>query len=78
MSFGKWYEEQKVSEGGGASSNSWFGDLTSGEQFLPLYEGMQPISFQSLRETMEAQMPKKIMGMNYQQRFQVRHPYIFI
>jgi Got1/Sft2-like family len=71
MSFGKWYDEQKASEGGDGSSNSWFGDLTSGEQLLPLYEGMQPISFQNIRETMEAQMPKKIMGMNYQQRFKV-------
>lgn len=73
MSFGKWHEQQKAAEenGGAASTSSWFGDT---EHLLPLYEGMQglqPVSFDSIRSSMEAQMPKKIMGMGYQQRFKV-------
>ena len=69
MSFGRWYEEQQAGEGG-ASGSSWFGDFNS-DQLLPLYEGMQPVNFQSIRSSMEAQMPQKIMGMGYQQRFKV-------
>lgn len=74
MSFGRWHEEQQAAESGaGGTSNSWFGDLTmSSEQLLPLYEGMQPVNLQSIRSSMEAQMPQKIMGMGYQQRFKVR------
>lgn len=76
MSFGRWHEEQKAAEspgGGGGGGLTWFSDLanSSGEQLLPLYEGMQPVSFQNIKESMEASMPKKIMGMNYQQRFKV-------
>ena len=81
MSFGRWHEEQQAAAegGGGASSSSWFGDLTmSSEQLLPLYEGMQPINLQSIRSSMEAQMPQKIMGMGYQQRFKVRGPLFFL
>ena len=74
MSFGKWYEEQKASEEGGDGANSWFGGLDVGlnsDQLLPLYENMQPVNFQNIRASMEAQMPKKILGMGYQQRFKV-------
>ena len=74
MSFGKWYEEQKAGEEGGDGGNNWFGGLDVGlnsDQLLPLYEGMQPINFQNIRASMEAQMPKKILGMGYQQRFKV-------
>ena len=74
MSFGKWYEEQKAAEGDGTSSNSWFGGMPdfSSDQLLPLYEGMQPVNLQSIRESMESQLPKKILGMGYQQRFKVK------
>jgi hypothetical protein len=72
-SFGKWYDEQKVEESGDAStsSSSWFDT----EQMLPLFntgEGMQNFSFDGMKQSMEAQMPKKILGMGYQQRFKVR------
>jgi hypothetical protein len=70
-SFGQWYEEQKVAEDGDTSgSDSWFGS----EQVLPLFntEGMQSFSFDGMKQSMEAQMPKKILGMGYQQRFKVR------
>lgn len=70
-SFGKWYDEQNVEESGAAStSSSWFDT----EQMLPLFntEGMQAFNFDSMKQTMEAQMPKKILGMGYQQRFKVR------
>jgi hypothetical protein len=76
-SFGRWYDDQRAAEGGGGGSNSsWF----SVEQTLPLFntdslqaytDGLQNISFDSMKQSMEAQMPKKILGMGYQQRFKV-------
>ena len=68
-SFGQWYEEKKQEESDEASS-SWFGDSGEG---LPLFnsENMQSFSFSNMRASMEAQMPKKIMGMGYQERFKV-------
>lgn len=49
------------------------------EEGLPLFstEGMPNISFDSMKQTMEASMPKKILGMGYQQRFQV-NPFLSI
>jgi outer membrane protease len=71
-SFGKWYEDQKAQEAGDdADGGSWFSSSSEG---LPLFntpEGMQNFSFDSMKQSMEAQMPKKIMGMGYQQRFKV-------
>jgi hypothetical protein len=72
--FGSWYDEQKASENGdtaGGSSSSWFS--VDSEQMLPLFntENLQGLSFDSMKQSMEAQMPKKIMGMGYQQRFKV-------
>lgn len=84
MSFGKWYEEQKQNENGDGTSNSslWMDPSAlsqsmmnmSSEDVLPLFntEGLQNFSFENMKQTMEAQMPKKILGMGYQQRFQVR------
>jgi hypothetical protein len=73
-SFGSWYDEQKAAENGDAmqSSSSWFS--VDSEQMLPLFssENLQGFSFESMKQSMEAQMPKKIMGMGYQQRFKVR------
>jgi hypothetical protein len=81
MSFGKWYEEQKNEENGsGGSGSSWFGDLRT-DTLLPLHEGMPTVNLQSIRSSMEAQMPKKVMGMGYQQRFKVSRivvPFIFL
>lgn len=67
-SFGQWYDDQKAGETG-ESSSGWFG----AEQMLPLFdaESMQHFSLTNMKSAMEAQMPKKIMGMGYQQRFQV-------
>jgi len=74
--FGQWYEETKAAEAGGetgaagTSSSSWGLSTDS----LPLFntESMQSISWGNMKASMEAQMPKKIMGMGYQQRFKVR------
>jgi hypothetical protein len=76
-SFGRWYEEKKNEENGdNAGGNSWF----DSDQFLPLFntENLQPISWSSMKASMENQMPKKILGMGYQQRFQVRGASIFL
>lgn len=69
-SFGKWYADQQADQhADGANSSSWFDT----EQGLPLFstEGMPSFSFESMKESMEASMPRKILGMGYQQRFQV-------
>ncbi len=71
-SFGKWYTDQQAeqnADGATSSTSSWF-DM---EQGLPLFstEGMPSFSIEGMRESMEASMPRKILGMGYQQRFQV-------
>ena len=75
-SFGRWYDDQRAAEGGaGGLKSSWF----SVEQALPLFntDGLQAYtdglqnSFETMKQSMEAQMPKKILGMGYQQRFKV-------
>jgi len=72
-SFGSWYDEQRAAENGDAdpSSSSWFS--IDSDQVLPLFnsENLPGFSFESMKQSMEAQMPKKIMGMGYQQRFKV-------
>lgn len=70
--FGQWYEEKKQ-EDGPTEGSSWFGSLGADMETLPLFnsESLQSFSFANMKQTMEAQMPKKIMGMGYQQRFQV-------
>ena len=77
-SFGSWYDEKRDSENGdaGSSSNSssWFSSMgIDSEQVLPLFnsENLQGFSLDSMKQSMESQMPKKIMGMGYQQRFKV-------
>uniref|UniRef100_A0A7R9ZII6 Vesicle transport protein n=1 Tax=Craspedostauros australis TaxID=1486917 RepID=A0A7R9ZII6_9STRA len=69
--FGQWYNEQKTDDAAASSnSSSWF-DIE--QQGFPTFstEGMPQFSFEGMKQTMEAQMPKKILGMGYQQRFQV-------
>jgi hypothetical protein len=75
-SFGSWYEQQQRAENGGGevestTSSSWFS--IDSEQVLPLFnsDSLQGFSFESMRQSMEAQMPKKVLGMGYQQRFKV-------
>ena len=75
-SFGSWYDQQRAAESGEgdpSSSSSWFSIDTASDQVLPLFnsDNLQGFSFDSMKQSMEAQMPKKIMGMGYQQRFKV-------
>jgi hypothetical protein len=66
--FGQWYEEKKAEENGDSQrSSSWF----NSDEVLPLFT-TESISWSGMKESMESQMPKKIMGMGYQQRFKVR------
>jgi hypothetical protein len=66
--FGQWYEEKKAEESGDSQrGNSWF----SSEEGLPLFN-TEAISWSGMQESMASQMPKKIMGMGYQERFKVR------
>jgi hypothetical protein len=69
--FGKWYEEKK--QEGESSTNSAWGIDMSGDSLLPLFstDNLPQVSFASMKQSMEAQMPKKILGMGYQQRFKV-------
>ena len=79
-SFGSWYDQQRAAENGeagdaaAASGSSMFSSFgMDSEQVLPLFnsESLQGFSFESMKQSMEAQMPKKILGMGYQQRFKV-------
>lgn len=73
-SFGSWYDEQKAAENGeGSSNSSWLSMSIDTEQTLPLFnsENLPGFSIDSITQSMEAQMPKKILGMGYQQRFKV-------
>lgn len=74
--FGKWYEEQQAEESGSGGS-SW---LLNMEEGIPLnFEAvdfranLEGLSFENMKQSMEAQMPKKILGMGYQQRFKVNY-----
>lgn len=70
--FGQWYDEKRAEEEGTANNSSFFGLDSSST--LPLFdnETMQNLSWSNMKASMEAQMPKQIMGMGYQQRFQVQ------
>jgi hypothetical protein len=69
-SFGQWYDDRRAEESGESSGSSWF--PSGADQMLPLFdsESMQSLSWSNMKASMEAQMPKKVMGMGYQQRFQ--------
>lgn len=84
-SFGSWYDEQRAAENGDAggpssssSASSWFS--IDSEQVLPLFnsENLQGFSIDSMKQTMEGSMPKKILGMGYQQRFKVFCALLFL
>jgi hypothetical protein len=75
-SFGQWYEDKQAGQSGAtSSSSSW---LPSSDDVLPLFNvgtdslSIPNISWDSMKSNMEAQMPQKVMGMGYQQRFKVR------
>uniref|UniRef100_A0A7S1YWI7 Vesicle transport protein n=1 Tax=Trieres chinensis TaxID=1514140 RepID=A0A7S1YWI7_TRICV len=85
--FGQWYDEQKQggqggSSQGGSAMGSFFGGSTAStsaeggnSDTLPLFSSgigvPENMSWGNFKASLEAQMPQKIMGMNYQQRFQV-------
>lgn len=79
-SFGSWYDQKRAAENGeagdaAATSSSIFSSFgMDSEQVLPLFnsESLPGFSFENMKQSMEAQMPKKILGMGYQQRFKVR------
>eukprot|EP00591_Stephanopyxis_turris_P009933 CAMPEP_0195519840 /NCGR_PEP_ID=MMETSP0794_2-20130614/15604_1 /TAXON_ID=515487 /ORGANISM="Stephanopyxis turris, Strain CCMP 815" /LENGTH=227 /DNA_ID=CAMNT_0040649071 /DNA_START=146 /DNA_END=829 /DNA_ORIENTATION=+ len=76
-SFGKWYDDQKEQEVDEAStsSSSWFG---GGTDTLPVFGDTTQFSFANMKAGMEAQMPQKILGMNYQQRFKMFCALLFL
>lgn len=82
MSFGQWYEEQKqegseTTSTGFSFSNFFLSDVDDDDEdgeSLPLFtneDGTSTFSLSSMRSSLEAQLPSKVMGMNYQQRFKV-------
>ena len=73
--FGNWNYDQKGGNGGGndLESGGGGGETTSflGASGIPaMPEGM---SWSNFKSSLEAQMPQKVMGMNYQERFKVRN-----
>ena len=74
--FGQWYLEKRAEEQGTSStSTSWLGlDGIGSEMVLPFVQidpkTMESLSWSNMKASMEAQMPKQILGMGYQQRFQ--------
>ena len=74
--FGNWNYEQNNAGGngggdlevggGGGETASFLG--ASGMPAMP--EGM---SWSNFKSSLEAQMPQRVMGMNYQERFKVRN-----
>ena len=84
MSFGQWYEQQQQqqqqqnnNENESASSSFSFanvfnisnneGNEAEGDEEM----GSLLPNLSSMKQTLEQQLPNKILGMNYQQRFQV-------
>jgi len=70
-SFGQWYSESKSAEEGD-------GDQGNSGMTLPLFFNTNGLSIPSgttawsnMKAALENQMPQQILGMNYQQRFQV-------
>lgn len=84
-SFGKWYNEQKGGSQTSNSPANLFisnsnspansGDENDSSMTLPLFNTPMSmptdISFASIKSNLEAQMPQRVLGMSYQQRFQV-------
>ena len=73
--FGNWNYDQKGGNGGGGDleSGGGGGETASflGASGMPaMPEGM---SWSNFKSSLEAQMPQKVMGMNYQERFKVRN-----
>ena len=78
--FGNWNYDQKGGNGGGndLESGGGGGETTSflGASGIPaMPEGM---SWSNFKSSLEAQMPQKVMGMNYQERFKVRNNMLLV
>ena len=80
--FGQWYEEQQNDGSGSSLSNNglassfsnFFMESENDGDTLPLFtneDGTSSFSLSSMRSSLEAQLPSKVMGMNYQQRFRM-------
>jgi hypothetical protein len=82
MSFGKWHTEQKQQSQQHPPNNQSM-SLSSLFSTAPTTDAsteggdiesqslIDSFSLSSMRSSLEAQLPQKIMGMNYQQRFQI-------
>lgn len=81
--FGQWYEEQQGNSGGSNTSSFSISSLLAFDEndtsSLPLFgsgtggengEG-GGFGFSSMKASLESQLPAKVMGMNYQQRFRM-------
>ena len=68
--FGTWNEDRKAQENGDVEAG-WFDSESLLPGGLPSFN-TEAISWDSMKSSMEAQMPRTILGMGYQQRFQVR------
>ena len=72
--FGDWYKEQQQQENPGGNENI-LDSLTSQAEALPMFltetTGALNANMSHLTSSFEAQLPKKVMGMNYKQRFKV-------
>ncbi|KAL7485218.1 hypothetical protein ACHAW6_010845 [Cyclotella cf. meneghiniana] len=82
MSFGKWHDDQKQQQqqqqqqtaaapSNSMSLSSLFFPSASEEGDIESQSLLDGFSLSSMRSSLEAQLPQKIMGMNYQQRFQI-------
>eukprot|EP01082_Thalassiosira_pseudonana_P014999 g13391.t1 g13391 contig8:581520-582266(+) len=86
MSFGKWYDDQKqqqqqptaattmsLSSLFSASSTDAQTNSSTNNEDIESQSLLLPTNFSlsSMRSSLESQLPQKIMGMNYQQRFQI-------
>jgi hypothetical protein len=74
-SFGPWYDTQKSGDNGDSDSGGLMSGWLSTES-LPLFDPTaittELPTFAGMKASLEAQLPQKVLGMNYQQRFQVR------
>ena len=77
--FGDWYKEQQQQQqhhqAGNESNSGGMLDGILSQESLPLFftetTGALNANISSLTSSLEAQLPQKVLGMNYQQRFKV-------
>ncbi|KAL7515481.1 hypothetical protein ACHAXN_013118 [Cyclotella atomus] len=80
-SFGQWHADQKQQQQPAQSNSMSLSSLFSSSTTDPPNDEasgdiesqslLDNLSLSSMRSSLEAQLPQKIMGMNYQQRFQI-------